>query len=342
MSGKLTTGLKGAIGLFSAEKIVGWGKAIFAAAGQTDEFKDRFADINASVSNLQTALAGPLYAAIEGLLPAVDAVAEGMEGWGDNISNWIITFQRATAALVAENMLATPGDMALEEFDRKVRERQGKNAQKRWENSPEYKANDALVKKQEQAEVFGTPEYAEQQKSINELKQRGKDIDARMRALALDNLKKFASNADFSGKTTFIDKNSKWFGNSTGFAVPQGGRGRGMISGEGISVPDLGNIIKETFRDIGAGVAGVNNAPGKVGSAVGDVVAGAENPFKSGIEDFGSLVRRIQGGAASDAEDAAKKTAAATQKTVPLTERVAKATEGMWDAIKGGLPAVAG
>jgi hypothetical protein len=120
---KLGKVFKSGISLFSAEKVMSWGKAVFNAAGQTEEFKGRFDRINEVVGDLQVSLAGPLYAAIEGLLPGIEAITEAMTGWeiGEDITYRIERAQVRMARLAAR---LTPGVTADEAEEEILRQRE--------------------------------------------------------------------------------------------------------------------------------------------------------------------------------------------------------------------------
>jgi hypothetical protein len=304
LSGKLSSALNISLGLFSLEKIKSFSNAILQSTKDTDEFKDRFATINESVSELQKSLAGPLYAAIEGLLPAIEAISKGIAGWGDGIKNAITSFQRWSAGVATTlTTFGSPQEAfqrGVEEFDRQQADRERAAAAKADERRrAELRKQLAVVVPKQDKEMLDADikQQAEAQENF-----------VKARQTALEKVKAQLGKLDFSGRT-------------------------------GVE----GNI-RGIFGDIGQAIGGGQASPVALAEGIGKALGGQlkgltgdTTGFKSTNEDLVGLFNRISGAAASTPElQIAKKTEANTAKQATLQEKATKATENLVGLFKDG------
>jgi hypothetical protein len=310
LSGKLSSALSISLGLFSIEKIKSFSTAILQSTKDADEFKDRFAAIGDSVGELQKSLAGPLYAAIEGLLPAIDAVAEGMAGWGDAISDSIKSTQRfLSGVLTTFTSFGSPSDLfqqGVEEFDRQQQDRVNERKRRLAQNKPVDKNLEAELA----AGTVGSKEYFASLDEIEKLQKRSQEIQQQIRDLGINKFKQQLGKLDFSGRTG-VEGNIRGIFGDIGQAIG-GGQASPVALAEGIGKA-LGGQLK--------------------GLTTGGDTAG----FKSTNEDLVGLFNRISGAAASTPElQIAKKTEANTAKQATLQEKATKATENLVGLFKDG------
>lgn len=345
---KLGGALSAGLALFSTQKIVNFGKMLLRATGESDKFKDRFVEMNKSVTELKVQLGAPILSALEGIAPIVDQIAKNFERWkiSEAVEKKFREFQQFLVFIGAGGGKegAAAGKMlgqALEFRDRMKALNPGLSKEQQAEEKK-------LLDEELRVGTIGTPENLQNTQQIRELEASIKDMQQKMRDLGVNRFKAMVGSLDFTGNTrqfnipkqeflggTFRPAGSTWQDNK--WQAPNTAK---MST---FNAPDLQNIAKDMFMGIGRMMATQTELPIVLGKAAGKLAAGDTEGFKASIEDFSGLHSRIQSAAASDPEkDAVKKTAENTGLLVGGVKNVADNVQGVIDALKSGIVAVAG
>lgn len=127
LGGTMSNALKTGLSLFSAEKVLGFGKAAIQAAGATEKYKEKWDGINKSVNELTVAIGGPLIEMIDKLVPSIERITDQLQEWGPAIveaaesgSEAWVSAQRKLAGIIGGLMPGVSADEAIAEFDRQA------------------------------------------------------------------------------------------------------------------------------------------------------------------------------------------------------------------------------
>lgn len=322
LEGTFTAAFKAGAAIFTTEKIISFGKAALQAAGQTEQFKTRFEEINDSVTRLQAAIGSVLIPALESIVPILDKIAAAFDGVDESGTHWTMRLEKNIAVLIADfqdafnrshfsglDILATyQSTLPLNDPGARVIQAQ-QNA-----------AADAARRQQQQNEV-GIGARNARNRIINAPGFGGVNMPlflGDMGSRLQDRFALLGGNEGREGRLAAIEKTfdiATKFGEFFGGGGAAGGQALGGMAGK-----ELGGGIAEALKESG-------------------VFEGGGGGFQSGIEDLSSLFNRIQSSAASTQEQEIKKVATNTEKTSTFAEKTAKATEGLLEKFKDGIAA---
>jgi hypothetical protein len=317
LGGTMSNAFKTGLSLFSAEKVLGFGKAAIAAAAGTEKYREKWEGVNKSVNGLMAAVGGPLIDMIDKLVPSIERITEKITEWGPAIVEaaeqggeaWVGA-QRTLAGVIGGLMPGVSKEDALAEFDRQ-QEDAAKQAEQRSKERKQQKEKEATFKppswdaiKTEGAKLFDLTPEQKAQRAINQ--------------------------------------GINFVGGAIGGALPQGGM---KAAGSGGENPFL-SALKEWGNTQLAKATGLGKVAGAFVQDAFSEQDGEAKPkeaFQSSIVDLKGLFNQIQQSAASTPElQETKKVATNTAAMKLGIDTMVENGTQLLDQMKRGIVAMAG